>query len=257
MIVQCPNCLKRYRISEAKSALLRVRCRACGNEFLASASHSASHEVGRDQGTVTAVVADIQRDFRNMVVEVLRRQDFHLYIAEDGETALKLAESKQPRLLFVNPYLPKMMGIDLIAKLRSRSGKSPTIFLLGAIHDSKRYRRRPESLYGADDYFDEGANEDTVLRKLRYHLNIQLDAAEEGAAEDVQAHRLAKIVFTDLLVYEPERMKQVRKVEDFFNLFREEAAEGRKYIEERVPGKGNLLRAVVADYISRKQSDPP
>ena len=47
-------------------------------------------------------------------------------------------------------------------------------------------------------------------------------------------------------------MKKVGSVEDFFNIFQEEVAEGKRYIEERAPGKGNLLKSVVADYIKRQ-----
>ena len=251
MIVQCPGCLKRYRVADARSRLLRVRCRSCGQEFLVAPAQEASHELKGARGGVTAVVADIQRDFRTMLVELLSRQGFHLFVVEDGEEAHKVVARERPRLLLVNPYLPKLMGTDLLARLAGESAKPGTVILLGAIHDSRRYRRRPESLYGADDYIDEGWNERAVLQKLRYHLDLPLAEEARSDAADDAALRLSRIVFTDLLVYEAERLAQVERVDDFFTLFTEEAAEGKRYIEERCPGKGNLLRSVVADYLRR------
>lgn len=251
MIVQCPKCLKRYRLAEAKTTLVRVLCKACGNGFLVSLSKLPSHELAGAPRGARALVADIQRDLRNWVVEILRRAEFHIYIAEDGESALDLVRTASPKILLANPYLPKMMGIDLIAAVRQMEGPKPLIFLLGAIHNARRYRRRPESLYGADDYLDEGGSEEAFLKKLQYHLDLHLDMPEEGGPEDHEGLRIARIVFTDLMVYNPDRMASVAQVDDFFVQFREEAAEGQRYIEERVPGAGNLLRSVVADYLRR------
>jgi len=249
MIVQCPNCLKRYRMKGGKSALFRVICKSCGREFLVSPTKKDTIEMGVGNGEVTTVIADIQRDFRHGVVEILRRRGFHLIIAEDGEIADKLVREKRPRLLFVNPYLPKLMGIELIAALR-RDGISPlVIFLLGAIHSSRRYRRRPESLYGADDYLEEGTTEQVLMDKLRYHLNMPLQSVAQDTPEESEAYRMARAVFADLLVYEADRMQGVTREEDFFRVFRDEAREGKQYIEDRAPGKGDLLHTVVANYL--------
>ena len=69
-----------------------------------------------------------------------------------------------------------------------------------------------------------------------------------GSAETL---RLARSVFTDLLVYDPERMAKVNSTDDFFSLFSEEAAEGRRYIESRKPGAGGVLREVVSYYLKK------
>lgn len=252
MIVQCPGCLKRYRIADARSSLLRVRCKSCGKEFLVAPSQESTHELKGDKNGITVVIADIQRDFRNTLVEILSRQGFHLYVVEDGEEALALIQEQKPRLLLVNPYLPKLMGTELLDRLRAGGTKPLTSILLGAIHNHRRYRRRPESLYGADDYIDEGWNEGAILNKLTYHLDLPTEAEPDGTAEDDLGLRAARIIFTDLLVYEPERMATVKKVDDFFEIFAEESAEGKRYIEERAPGMGNLLRQVVADYLRRR-----
>lgn len=251
MIVQCPGCLKRYRIADARSRLLRVRCRSCNKEFLVTTSQESAHELKGASGGTTAVVADIQRDFRNVLLEVLSRQHYHLFVVEDGEEALRVVKRERPRVLFVNPYLPKLMGTELLDRLDAEGAKPPTVILLGAIHNARRYRRRPESLYGADDYIDEGWSETAVLQKLEYHLGLPQAQAAHADGPDEAALRMARIVFTDLLVYEADRMARVAKVEDFFSLFADEAAEGKRYIEERHPGKGNVLRQVVADYLRR------
>ena len=251
MLVQCPNCLKRYRLNPSQAKLLRLRCRSCGNEFLVSPTADSHHELVGDGRQATAVVGDIQRDFRNQVVQVLHDQGFHLFVAEDGETALRLTIEKRPRLLLVNPYLPKLMGTELIGKLRAEGQAPPTIILMGAIHNSRRYRRRPESLYGADDYLDEASDDRSILRKLEFHLDVPFVPEAAASSGTAEALRLARSVFTDLLVYDPDRMARVKTPDDFFSLFSEEAAEGRRYIESRKPGAGGVLREVVSHYLNK------
>lgn len=251
MIVQCPQCLRKYRLQDTQAKLLRVKCRSCGNQFLVSTSERTSHELTQSSGAVLALVADIQRDFRNFLLSLLASQGYNLLVVDDGETALKMTRERKPRLLFVNPYLPKVMGIELIQQLRNEEENLPIIFLLGAIHNRKRYRRRPESLYGADDYIDESATESVLLNKLSYHLGVG-DKKSEGEANENEAMRLARSIFADLLVYESEKMAKVSKVEDFFSAFSDEAQEGQRYLEECYSGSRNLLRFVVAEYLKKK-----
>lgn len=251
MLVQCPNCLRRYRLNPSHAKLLRVRCKGCGNEFLVSPSQDSRHVMAGGTGRTSTVMADIQRDFRNFLLQLLASQGFRIVVAEDGETAYTVVREQQPRLLLVNPYLPGLMGTDLITRLRAEGHAPPTIILLGAIHNSRRYRRRPQSLYGADDYLDEGTDEPAILRKLEYHLNLSLSRKDGGAPAEDEGLRLARSVFADMLVYDPDRVAQVRSVDEFFRIFADEAAEGRRYIESRKPGAGRLLRDVVAGYLGR------
>lgn len=249
MFVQCPNCLKRYRLNESQAKLLRIRCRGCGGEFLASPSAEARHEIaGRGMGHC-AVVADIQRDFRSALVDLLMVLGFRIVVAEDGHTALREVAAVKPTILLVNPYLPELMGVEVISRLRAEMASPPAIFLLGAIHNSKRYRRRPESLYGADDYLDEGGSDDSIVRKIEFHLQIQPSVNRiQDRAQD-EGLRLAKSVFADLLVYDGGRMAKVKLLEDFYAMFRDEAAEGKRYIESRRKGASGLLDEVVAQYL--------
>ena len=49
-----------------------------------------------------------------------------------------------------------------------------------------------------------------------------------------------------------EKMEKVKKVEDFFSNFSQEASEGQRYLEEKFPGSKNLLNFVVAEYLKKK-----
>ncbi|MCX7829611.1 MAG: zinc-ribbon domain-containing protein, partial [Acidobacteria bacterium] len=102
MIVQCPKCLRRYRLQDTKAKLLRVKCRSCANQFLVSPSDKSSHQIIQEKNSATAVVADIQRDFRSFVVALLASKNFNLFIADEGETAYNLVKEKTPDILFIS-----------------------------------------------------------------------------------------------------------------------------------------------------------
>lgn len=250
MYVYCPHCLKRYKVPEGQTSLLRVRCRGCSREFLVNLSPDSLHDLAGNGRHATAVVADIQRDFRNGLIDLLNRKGFALTVAEDGPSAYEAVKQRRPDLLLVNPYLPGLMGVELIARLRAEDAAPRAVLLLGAIHNSRRYHRRPESLYGADDYLEEGYGDEAVLRKISYHLHMPLEEGPvQGREVDAEAHRLARSVFADLLVYHPGRMKKVKDLPGFFAEFRQEAQEAKRYLETRRPGSSKVLEAVVSQYL--------
>ncbi len=251
MFVHCPHCLKRYRLPTGYKAILRVKCRGCGREFIVEPSKDASHEISGDGRHAAIVVADIQREFRNYLIGILNRQGFALSVVENGSRAYEITKKKHPGLLLVNAYLPGLLGVDVIDRLRKESEKAPAIILLGAIHNVNRYRRRPESLYGADDYLDEGASEAVILRKLEFYLRtpITLEKARNGV--DREALRLARSVFTDMLVYNPGKLSKIKAPEDFFRVFQQESAEAKRFLEDTKAGAGALLNDVVANYLDR------
>lgn len=203
---------------------------------------------------MTAAVADLARDVRGVLVDVLTRRGFRLVVVEDGIEALDLVRTWKPRILFVNPYLPGLMGTDLIAKLREEGGAPETIILVGAIHNARRYRRRPESLYGADDYVDDGAAEEAILRKLEYHLKVPLQMDQRGPSGDPESLRLARSVFTDLLVYHPQKMSGLRTLADFKVAFQKEIGEARKYLEDRKPGSSGVLDDVARRFLEETRA---
>lgn len=103
MIVQCPQCLRKYRLQDTQAKLLRVKCRSCGSQFLVSPSEKSTHELTQASGAELAIVADIQRDFRNFLLSLLASQGFNILVVDDGETALELVKTRSPGILFVNP----------------------------------------------------------------------------------------------------------------------------------------------------------
>jgi len=81
----------------------------------------------------------------------LKKEGYDVSIANDGETAVKMAADVKPDLILLDLILPKMNGFEALERIRANveNKKTPVIVLsnLGQEEDIKR----AESL-GADDY---------------------------------------------------------------------------------------------------------
>ena len=81
----------------------------------------------------------------------LKKEGFEVFIATDGESAVKMASEVKPDIILLDLILPKMNGFEALEKMRTNPDlkKTPVIVLsnLGQDEDIKR----AESL-GATDY---------------------------------------------------------------------------------------------------------
>lgn len=93
----------------------------------------------------------------------LTKQGFRVESAQDGRTALRLAETKRPDAVVLDVIMPEMDGYEVLKQLRSRSDV-PVIMLTakGADHD------KIEGLeMGADDYLPKPFNPAELTARVR------------------------------------------------------------------------------------------
>jgi YesN/AraC family two-component response regulator len=75
------------------------------------------------------LVVDDERSIRNSMKEVLEFEGHVVTLAEDGETGLKEAEKEQFDLVFSDIKMPKMDGIELLAKMRQLQPSTKMILI--------------------------------------------------------------------------------------------------------------------------------
>ena len=77
-----------------------------------------------------------------MFEEFLKKEDFELISAYDGESGLELAEESTPDLILLDLILPKKNGFDVLKDLKGnqRLSKIPVIVLtnLGGVQDVEK-----------------------------------------------------------------------------------------------------------------------
>ncbi len=269
MTVRCPGCGKEYPVPAlppGKGAA--VRCRVCGTVFRIEAPAAAApasaprpaappepldpvFSVRRQAGAGAApaaqpgaavLIADEPRPFRDALQRAVQELGARCAVVEDGEAALRYVQEQRPRLLLVNVYLRKLLGVIVCERVKADPVlRSTQVVLVGSLFRQDRFVRQPDRdrLYGADDYIEEAIEPEDLRQRLQGLLSPALaPAAAPSAAltppEDLQ--RLIRIILSDILVYYPERCETAVREGRFVQEFRVELEEGRRLVTERFAG---------------------
>lgn len=246
MIIQCEQCSARYNLDPAKipNRENRVRCSRCKCIFTIQPQRPS------------LLVAKESKDFHIHIQELLQNEPFDLLFAENGETSLKLIHARLPKLVVLDVSLPGIYGFELAELLKSDPlTKDIRIILLAAIHDKARYKRLPESLYGADDYIEAHHVEDKLITKIRALLpdfyqksgepptqnEIHSPSVKSGehepyaGVERTKAERLARIILSDIALYNQEKVVQGIQEGNLEERLDKEFREGEEMIKQRFP----------------------
>src|SRR5271169_2017809 len=165
MIVTC-DCGAKLKIDDAKLAgrRIKVRCPRCGNVLPVQSAPQPlqvdSTVTGKAPGPARSpagplvLVAHDSDVVRHTVCEVLIDSGFQVDTAANGMEALTKATQMIPRGLVLDVGLSgSIYGFEVCERLKNSPKTSGIkIILLSSVYDMRRYKRTPNSLYGADDY---------------------------------------------------------------------------------------------------------
>jgi len=134
----------------------------------------------RTDRRVIALVDD-DRNILTTVSIALQAEGFETRVYSDGETALRALTENPPDLAVFDIKMPRMDGMELLAKLRERSAL-PVIFLT-----SKDDERDEEAGFemGADDYISKPFSLRLLVARIRAILRRR--GVDEHAEEDTGA----------------------------------------------------------------------
>lgn len=152
MFISCPVCRTRFRFDEQKvsGAGVKLRCSKCSAIFLLATDKMAR------SGRLTVLVAHESVDFCAAIEKVLASEPFNIISCHDGKEVLDLVSRFKPDVVLLNVALPTMYGFQVCDALRGNlETRNTRIILLAAIYDKTKYKRSPQSLYGADDYIEQ------------------------------------------------------------------------------------------------------
>ena len=118
------------------------------------------------------------------LVELIRynliKEGYEVSIAGDGEEALLLIEERQPDIVLLDWMLPKLAGIEVARRLRSKSTTRnlPIIMLTARAEESDRIRGLD---IGADDYMTKPFS----MSELTARIRAVMRRIRPALAEDV------------------------------------------------------------------------
>ena len=243
MIIQCEQCKARYKIDPSKFSKpeIRLRCARCKHVFTVSSKRPC------------ILVAKEDMNFRSFIRELLEKEPFDLVFSGDGADALEKIRQLHPSLAILDVALPKIFGFELAEILKSDPmTRDIRIILLTAIYDKTRYKRLPESLYGADDYIEAHHIKDKLLIKIRNLLpglsqqqiatkeTVRKPDAEKRSFEDTlseeirnKSRRLARIIISDIALYNQKKVEEGIKNGNLEQRLAQELQEGEVMMKQR------------------------
>lgn len=126
------------------------------------------------------LVVEDDSSVRNLITTTLKANDYRFISAPNGESAIAVASSQQPDIVFLDLGLPDMDGVQVIARIRSWS-QMPIIVISARSEDSDKITALDA---GADDYLTKPFSVAELLARLRV-TQRRLTAMESGGGEAV------------------------------------------------------------------------
>lgn len=282
MIISCQHCGKRVRIDAGKYSGKRVkmRCNQCSEVFIVEVPLRDAPPVAATRPRPQVLIAHSDPVLCDTVGTILSSHNLSWKMCHDGEAAMELMDREPPQVVIVDVALPGLFAFEVVDKIRNRSGlASVKIMLLSSVYNKMAYKRRPTTLYGADDYIEKHhipldlitkihklmtsgqpalnrattvPEEMPTLREID-EVQTRLQRAEESEgiiapsedAEAEKARRLARIIASDIALYDEARVTEGIRSGTFFELFAAEIAEGRQHflarISESLPHRSAIL----------------
>jgi CheY-like chemotaxis protein len=134
------------------------------------------------------VVANESVPFCEAVKKVLASEPFQLFVCNDGKLALETVERVRPDLLLLDVALPTMFGFEVCERVRQNPElASVKIVLIASIYDKTRYKRSPNSLYGADDYIEKHHIPDSLVPMIYRLTSGSVPVVAPPSAQELQA----------------------------------------------------------------------
>lgn len=192
MLIVCPNCKNRFNIDPAIAQdNKKLRCSSCRAVFGLVRKVPNEQAVAASLPTkLKVVIANESVPFCEAVQKVLSSEPFELFICNDGKEALETVQRIRPELLLLDVALPTMFGFEVCERVRQDPALAGVkIVLIASIYDKTRYKRSPNSLYGADDYIEKHHIPDSLIPMI-YRLasgsvpDITAPSAQELAAQE-------------------------------------------------------------------------
>lgn len=176
-MVVCPHCGAAATGTESQ---VWSRCDACGGM------------VFRPVAGPRVLVAHESEEVCAQVGAVLLGAQLHTLRAGNGTHARRLLDSHQPAAVVLDVGLADGSVFEIIDYIRNSDALAAAkIVLLASVFNQTAYKRRPASLYGADDYVEQHHIPDMLPEKLRSLLGLDAPELPADIRDRVEAIRNA------------------------------------------------------------------
>lgn len=193
MLLTCPGCSQSFDSHEPlQSGEMELSCPHCQASMIVvttvkAAAIQGSASGGRPRRAIsperTVLVAVEGTATKEMIQEVLQAEGYEAVLASTGKEALTVLGQSRPLVALLDVGLPEIMGFELCERIKkSERFRDTKVILVASIYDKTRYKREPDSLYGADDYIERHHIQDRLIPKIEELLGRRPEVPIEAPA---------------------------------------------------------------------------
>jgi DNA-binding response OmpR family regulator len=141
-----------------------------------------------DQKTSKILIAEDERDIRDLVVLSLEFAGFEVVAAANGAEAIKVAAEHKPDLILMDVRMPRMTGYEACKQLKQIEDTQdiPIVFLSAKGQETEVKKGLD---VGAVDYIIKPFAPDELARRVEEILKREASDARKRKAEDVPKHK--------------------------------------------------------------------
>jgi CheY-like chemotaxis protein len=228
---------------------------------------------------VTIIVAHESETIREAIRHLCEEAGYRVVTVGDGKAVLATLDRK-PEALVLDVALPVVHAYEIVEQVRQRTPDTRVV-LVASIYNRTGYKRRPTSLYGADDYVEQHHIPDALLVKIERLIGpapkfVEVppphadtpearqirDAAEKrflpvtvrrDSPEQMveRARRLARLIVADIALYNGEALDAEAThdghAEELQARLRVDLEEGRLLFDLRVPEEVRKKRDFIGE----------
>jgi hypothetical protein len=252
MIVKCPNCQVRLRSTKVdRSDSLLILCPGCQTRFRVLAK----------KVLLQAFIAHEDQEVCQQLSERVSALGGVATVCRDTDAITAQLQDDQCCVLLLDVAFNGTFPFQLIDKINASDNYQHKVVLLPSVYNRTAYKKRPDSLYGADAYLELHHIGDRLVPlltdlfpSLAQKFKPVAPVCTQGDERilhsgDVsgQADKLAKLLVADILLYHQDQLEQGLVSGQLEQLFSEQLAEGRRLLASRLPAVADLS----VDYIQQ------
>ncbi len=163
----------RKKDQENQARDLKNFSQAIDNFAIAPQAGEISTVVGQPK-TKSAVILIVDDTPDNLLVlfSYLEDRGYKVLLAEDGESALQIAQTQAPDLILLDVLMPEIDGFETCRRLKAKptTREIPVIFLTAL---SETVNKVQGFKLGGVDYITKPSEQEEVLARIQTHLNLQ------------------------------------------------------------------------------------
>ncbi len=287
MIAACPECPARYRVEDAKVGPrgARIRCVKCSTIFRVAAPETSalSDSLLLDKalpGLDDSGLSDRSGSARDCQVVLATGEDesvagalqswgLDIAVASGGAEAMLAIQRSLPRVAILGVDLPGINGEQICEVIKRNESLRETKVILVAGDAQGLASLAGTERFGADacvarpELLD---NLNELMREFGFPLDVggtapkaeselagpTPPASEDGLDEErAKAERLARIVVSDIVLYQSENFERASRAGTLVEDFRVEIAEARQLFSERIDERVRSERDFLVEELMR------